>query len=88
MWESLLVDGGPWGLVGFFLLALSRDWLITHRSHMREIGYLDRIIQSLEAANEAERRSTAEYRQQVTILLGRAKDSPRGGHGDGGGSVV
>lgn len=60
-------------MVGFFVLAMSKDWLITRGSHLREVGYLHQRADDFKAALEAAKAEAAEYRAQVSILLG-AKD--------------
>lgn len=67
MWESLVLEGGPWGVAAIVVVSLIRGWLIPRRTHLDRIEDLKATISALEA-------TVAVREQQINILLsGTAK---------------
>lgn len=69
MWETLAVQGGPWALVGIFVLSVFRGWLIPRRTHEDRVSDLKAAIAALEE-------TVHEQKTQISILLGRKDPVP------------
>ena len=67
MWNSLgmlAVNGGPWGLVTFFVVSVWRGWLIPRSWHRERMA-------DFKAANAALEDTVKEQNQQIALLVGR-----------------
>lgn len=77
MWDTfglVALQGGPWGLIGLFVVSIMRGWLIPRAVHDARVADLRQRADDFRAAWEAERKISAERQEQVGILLGRAKE--------------
>jgi hypothetical protein len=78
VWDSLgtlALEGGPWGLIGLFVLSILRGWLIPRSVHESRVADLRQRGEDFKAAWEAERNISTERQQQIAILLGRGKEN-------------
>lgn len=66
MWE-LAAQVGPSGLLTLVAVSLLRGWLVPRSQLLREIGYLERANQALEA-------TVVEKDRQLQILLGHPRE--------------
>lgn len=67
MWESLAIQGGPWGLVALTVVSLIRGWLIPRSWHRERIA-------DLKAAMAADKETIREQKAQIAILLGGVRE--------------
>jgi hypothetical protein len=70
VWEQLAIQGGPWGLIALVVVSLIRGWLIPRTTH------LDRV-NDFKAAIAAKDATIAEQKDQISALLGRAREPMR-----------
>lgn len=74
VFAAVAVQGGPWGIIALGVVSFMRGWIVSRKVHEDRVSDLKQRAEDYKAAWEAEKRTSEENRQQVSILLGRTRE--------------